>query len=491
MVKQEGSMKTFRALRSPACVAVFAFASSGLLAQPGVPYRVEGEFLAFLNPGPVPANVSLEYRLPGKVKMSRYSFTMRPASRHTISVTDAPFLRDAAAFFKAVSDVPIAAGRIAWFKMGDVSYGGDEEYQGVHAPSTAWLFAEGFTDPRFDTWLVLTNPLDAVAQVTLEWFRESLPPAVTRHAVPPLRQVVIRAGKMPEIGTGTFGIRLTSDVPVLAERVLQWGISVGGPSDGSWVSTGITGAPGVRSSSRTWYFPDLESGGGAEAYLCILNPQDAEATATLRAFPRAEGRAARRKPAELPAPATIRVPRRSRFTSPLHGRWPHFTGALVVESDLPIVAELSSYWNAGGQWHRGGILRSGTASPSTDWFIPEGFEGPPNELSLVLFNPLPAPARVKYEGLRDGGEGNRSGSSLVPPMGIAAISLRAPPGVDARLGFRIVAESPIVAAEVTARPVAGIPRAFLYNSTGVTALSEVWYLPRAFDPSRGSGDEQF
>jgi hypothetical protein len=62
---------------------------------------------------------------------------------------------------------------------------------------------------------------------------------------------------------------------------------------------------------------------------------------------------------------------------------------------------------------------------------------------------------------------------------------------NGRLGFRICAESPVVAAEVTARPVAGLPRAFLYNSMGVTALSDVWYLPRAFDPSKGSGPEQF
>jgi hypothetical protein len=488
-------MRIRRGLRSTVvAVTLIIVAGAGLRAQPGVPYGVEGEFLVFMNVQPVPANVTLEYRLPGKPRLARHSFTLKPASRHTLSLADAPYLRDATACFRAVSDVPIAAGRIAWFKTGDVSYGGDEEYPGAPAPSTTWLFAEGFVAPDNDTWIVLTNPLEAAAQVTLEWFRDGGPLTVTRHAVPPLEQVAVRAGARPEIGTGTLSVRLTSDVPVLAERVLQWGIALGGPSWVSWVSTGITSSPGFRSSSRTWYFPELKTGDTAEAYLCLLNPNDADASVTVQAIARPAGSAASRassrgeavpvRPGEVAARETLRVPRRSRFTWDVHRRLPRFTGALAVESDLPVVAELPNYWDAGGQWHRGGVARSGAPAPSTDWFIPEGYEGPPNELSLVLFNPLPVPARVKYEGIRDGGEGNRSGASLVPPLGIVSIPLRAPAGVDGRLGFHIDADSPIVAAEVTVRSAGDISRALLYNSMGVTALSDVWYLPRAFDPSR-------
>ncbi|MHB8896638.1 MAG: hypothetical protein ACYC99_15875, partial [Candidatus Geothermincolia bacterium] len=88
------------------------------------------------------------------------SYDIAPASRFTLDVGSVEGVAGSSASAYLKSNRPVIAERTMYFTYGDRIVGGDV-VPGARAPRNDWFFAEGYTGPGFDTWILLFNPNDA------------------------------------------------------------------------------------------------------------------------------------------------------------------------------------------------------------------------------------------------------------------------------------------------------------------------------------------
>src|SRR5579884_3172941 len=200
----------------------------GLLGAPAPAttwYLAEGytgltfhETLSLVNPGPMPAQVQLRL-LP---------FGGRPA--RSVMVTVAPQSTDTL---------------------------------GVTTPATSWIFAEGTTTTRFQTFLTILNPNTVPAQVTASFYGQTGGSLGSRTlVVPPLSRANLKLNDV--LDASAIASVLTSNLPVVVERPMYFGR----PND-----AGIAGGDvfGRNGAGLSWTFPGGDIGGTNE-YLLIYNP---------------------------------------------------------------------------------------------------------------------------------------------------------------------------------------------------------------------------
>ncbi|MBU4193527.1 MAG: hypothetical protein KKF66_00830, partial [Actinobacteria bacterium] len=120
------------------------------------------EFLCMQNPGALNADVHIEYMTSGDVNYFE-DVEIPPLSRLTVKVEDTvPAGEDVSA--ELTSTRPIVAERPMYYNFHGAIAGGDNVV-GVNNPQASWFFAEGYTSPRFWTYLCIQNPGDASATV--------------------------------------------------------------------------------------------------------------------------------------------------------------------------------------------------------------------------------------------------------------------------------------------------------------------------------------
>ena len=105
---------------------------------------------------------------------------------------------------------------------------------GASAPQTEWYLAEGSTGPGFETWILVQNPNDTEAKVSLSYMTSDVsrdgPSVVLAPHSRKTFNVADTVGQVWEVST-----RVTSDKPVIAERAMYgngrvWGTdSIGCP----------------------------------------------------------------------------------------------------------------------------------------------------------------------------------------------------------------------------------------------------------------------
>ena len=466
--------------------------ASGLPADD--PLRLSSEFIVLANPNRVPAHVALEFPLPKIARKRTSSFTIAPLTRHTVSVTADPTLKDYQGCLKVLSDVPIAAERMTYVDVEGIARGGIMECLGARVPSRTWYFAEGFTADTHHVWLVLTNPLDVAADVTIDYLLPGSQNLVSRHSLEPRGRTVVHVNDIAGLEATELGAVISADSPILAERVLLFRsgrlentdlapagagnkiekrkvgrTNLPGRSQPDFI-TGLHSTMGATSPSLTWYFPDGRASESFKTFIMLLNPSQAEARVSITVLPDGDRYASM---------ASLRLAPRSRAHWKLREAFPGIDGAIVLESDVPIVAERAMYWDAAGHSQRGGTILLGAPAPATDWILTEGFLGKENDLSLILSNPFSGSVQVMVEYLTPQG---LRGSFRYPidPRRRVAIPVRQIPGLDgSEFSIKISADSPIIPERMTWLEAGGVPAATGYTSSGVSSLSEVWYLPQS------------
>ena len=146
-----------------------------------------------------------------------------PLDRETVYVNTDPRTAAFAGYSFAASitaDQPVFVERAMYFQ----GFEGGHSSTGVTAPSTTWLFAEGFTGGDFYTFFLINNPNASPATVTLTYFLDN-GTTVERVRGRSRRPLARRCSPTP---TRTYsrqpsppGSRAT--VPVVAERAMYWG----------------------------------------------------------------------------------------------------------------------------------------------------------------------------------------------------------------------------------------------------------------------------
>jgi len=251
---------------------------------------------------------------------------------------------------------------------------------GAVEPSNIWYFAEGYTGECFKEYLCILNPDPANAEVAISFnggFSSNLNiniPGESRFTI----DIVQAAARDSEVS-----VVITSDNPIVAERSMYF-LYQGKWSGGSCVA-------GSPSTSKTWYFAEGYTGGDFDQWLCVLNPGDSPANLDL-CFQTPDGKE------EISGFALMPHSRQTFKIDDLLG--PDCHNSLMLESDQPVVAERSMYFEYRGrdghQW-QGGHCVMGATGLSREYFFAEGTTRQGFEEWLTLQNPNPSAIDITAE----------------------------------------------------------------------------------------------
>jgi hypothetical protein len=243
-----------------------------------------------------------------------------------------------------LADHPIVAQRTTFIQNppGSSLGGAATSSPGIPEPQTNWFVAEGATID-FNTWILLANPSpDTSASVGLEFLTSSGSPVATSVAVPPQGRVSVLANAF--VSSYDVSTRITSDIPILAERA-QYG--TGGAFPGSAHSSEAT-----TRQDTAWILPEGATAGPFRYYVLVSNTNSQPAQIHLH-FNTSAG--------EMHGP-TVSVPANSRMTFAVDDLVPDdFAVMTRVESSLPIAVDHALYTT-------GSFTGDGTSSPGTPLF---------------------------------------------------------------------------------------------------------------------------
>jgi len=320
-------------------------------------------YVLLMNPNDGAAQVEVTFQGEDGSNES-FNYTIEGNSRFTVPVRET---MGSGSFSTDVkSDIPVLAERAMYFRYNGRTGGHDSI--GAGSPSNTWFFAEGYTGDTFDTWVLLQNPGDSEAVVTLSYMRPDGGSITQQVKVAPRRRYSVHVDDVQGLESSEVSTQITSNVPIVAERAMYFNY---GGNDGGHDSIGAS------SSSNTWFFAEGYTGDTFDTWVLLQNPNDGTATVTLE-FMREDGSVITRK---------VSVPGRRRQSVHLD-EIPGLEAASVstrVDSDLPIVAERSMYFNYQGR--KGGHATIGAPAASQQWYLAEGFTGGEFDEYVLLLNP--------------------------------------------------------------------------------------------------------
>ena len=183
-------------------------------------------FVLLSNPNAAPANVTLTYLREGGGTITR-TRTLAPGTRATINVAleDASLAATSVAT-RVTSDVGIVAERAMYWPFDPAQWQEAHNAFGVTETALRWGLAEGRVGgpSAFQTFVLVANPGSTAANVTITFLRGIGSSPVTRGVtVAAGGRLTLTTGPgsmVPELADESFGIAMTSDVPVFAERAL-------------------------------------------------------------------------------------------------------------------------------------------------------------------------------------------------------------------------------------------------------------------------------
>jgi Pro-kumamolisin, activation domain/Subtilase family len=233
--------------------------------------RNYSSFITILNPpGGKTANVTLTYIANG-AQLGTQTVVVPPGQRAT-TWPQAIHINQQSAL-AVHSDQPVVVERPMYFTTSRSNISGAvtgaATVVGAPAPTTDWLFAEGYTGTNFHEYLVLANfdaTVTANVTVKLEYSNGAVNPTTVQ--VPPLSQYIFdvnAASASFAQSTTELSAEITSDAPVVAQRQEYFRFNGNIPG-----GTDVIGAPGP---AKTIYsFAEGYAATGFNEFLTLQNP---------------------------------------------------------------------------------------------------------------------------------------------------------------------------------------------------------------------------
>ena len=306
-------------------------------------------FYLLQNPQATPTTATVRFLLPGGFPVVR-TYDLPAQSRTTIYVNSLPGFETTDVSAEITATQPIAVERAMYRSMDGQIFALAHAAAAVAAPSTSWFFGEGATGAFFDTFLLLANPSAQNAVVQVEYLRDG-DGAVTRtYTVPANRRFSVYVDGEPGMAATAFGTRVTSSVPIVAERAMYW---PGGFFD---YYEGHDSAGATQTGSH-WVLAEGEEAGPNQAHTFVLiaNTSSTPVSVRVRTLPETG-------PAE--ASELLQIAGNARLTFPLITFRSFLRGGVdVIEEGSAtgaLVVEGSIYWNAGGR-----VFGAGANWPAT------------------------------------------------------------------------------------------------------------------------------
>ena len=317
---------------------------------------------------------------------------------------------------------------------------------------TSWFFAEGSTQPPFDTWFLVQNPTAVPANVTFTFQFQGGGSTVRSFVVGPTSRFSLFANQI--IPGVAFSTRIDADQPVRAERAMYVGF------DGDDVT-------GIPAPNRTWLFAEGSTQPPFHTWLLLQNPNNVTANATITYF--LSGGAA-------PVTQSLSLPPISRTSVFVNQVLPNAAFSSRVDSDQPIVVERAQYRFPGNA----ATAKAGLNVPSTTFYFPDAktsfrpIRGTsvPFDSFLLLENPTGTPATANITLFRSGGT-TFTFTQFLPPTSRQTIFLNQilP---NASFGIRVQASQPIIAER--SMFFGREPRGAM-ATPGSPDLATTWFLP--------------
>jgi subtilisin family serine protease len=318
------------------------------------------------NPGGEAARAVLRFYGP-QGPSSSLDVEVPPRSRRTLLLDGLVPEGDVSCRLDLPEGSPLRAQRSMYFRYGGI--GGGHTSRPL-APSSTWYFAEGYTGPGFDTWLLLFNPQEEEVGVELTLYAPDDELSLPLRLAPLSRRSVL----LNELFPGREeAAAVHADLPVVAERAMYF--DCGGRSGGS-------GSGGIAEPANRWFFAEGYTGPGFDTWLLLFNPSDREVETSL-SFLRSDG-------VELKDRAVLAPhARRTVHLDDLPGLACAEVSTEVSAPDPGVVAERAMYFDyrgPDGLAADGGHAAPGCASPSDHALLPEGYTGPGFDTWVLVAN---------------------------------------------------------------------------------------------------------
>ncbi len=339
------------------------------------------EYLCLGNPTASEAITRITYYIQdGGTQQSYYRIPAR--SRLTVDVNNQVGAGKSVSA-KVESDQKIVAERPMYFNY--AGWDGGHDVMGAPAPARTFYFAEGYTGPGFDEYICVMNPRAERAALTFRFqTQEGEEKVVTGRGVPARSRATFLVNDLLG-GAYSASLKLTSSVPVVAERPMYFSYGAG------W--TGGHCVMGATSLAKSYFFAEGATHAGFQEYLTLQNPNAARIS--VHATYMLAGGKTTEKDYPVPAKrrATVYVPNEV-------GEGRDVSVRLTCSS--PFLAERPTYFSYGGGWTGGHCVIGATASART-WFFAEGYTGAGFDEWLCIQNPGASPAHVTITYYPEGG----------------------------------------------------------------------------------------
>jgi hypothetical protein len=294
----------------------------GARATSKVWYLAEGSTVApfetwilLLNPNPVPTVAQLRFMREDGSVVERTEL-VAAMGRKSVYVNA---LFTTSGFATQVSaDQPIVVERAMYFDNGQ----GGHDTLATAVPGKAWYLAAGASRDGFDTWVLVENPGNNPATVTVAFMTDQ--GAVVNQplfVLPHSRTSLLTDQVVPN---AAYGMRVSSDESIVVERAVYF--------DGGRAGYDAAAVP---APANEWFLPEGGTGGSFEEQLAVLNPQGQPANVQIDFRP---------QDGDAPPPQRFSVGPTTRMTVDINPYVQDTNVALRVTSDRPIVVERTSYF---------------------------------------------------------------------------------------------------------------------------------------------------
>lgn len=223
-------------------------------------------YFLLVNPQTTPNTAHITFFREGLPPIVR-DYPLAASSRLTVYAGDEQELVNTSFGARVDFDQPGMAERAMYFGTNPLFTGGHGS-SGVTKPAREWFLAEGATGTFFTTFVLLANPGDQPAEVTLTYLPDAGEPIV--------KSVTVAAGQRmtrniafedPALASAAAGVRIQSNQPIVVERSQYW---PGPPAD--WYET--HNSFGVTETSYKWALAEGGVGGAddEQTYILLANP---------------------------------------------------------------------------------------------------------------------------------------------------------------------------------------------------------------------------
>jgi len=248
----------------PGAAAPEAHSSIAALQPSAVWYLPEGSsawgfetWTLVLNPGPTDAKVGLTYMIEGTGPVTK-THTVPAYSRATFGMAD-DIGASMDASIKVTSDQRVVAERSIYRnnrREGSCSLG-------ATAPSKSFYLAEGSTAWGFTTYVLVQNPNNSQAKVTLTYQTPDGPIAQPAFTMPANSRRTVRVNDVKGLSKTDLSTSVSADKPIVAERAMYWDNGTGEACHDSI---------GLARPAAAFFLPDGCTDYGWETWTIVQNP---------------------------------------------------------------------------------------------------------------------------------------------------------------------------------------------------------------------------